>query len=204
MNGRLRYAVIPTCCRPDDLRDCVAAIKPQVDRVIVVLTRLEDGDLNDVWDSDADDVFLMTDEERNISKWWNAGITLAKQYAREAGQPYDVAILNDDAIVPPDWFDRVTSAMSAHAAGFMSDTQKHMTGFAFILRGEAHIQADEQFVWWYGDNDIEWTARERGGVAHVIGPIEHRHPGSTTIGTLGEQTHRDREAFQNKWGRLPH
>lgn len=196
---RSRYAVVLTHDRPEDFRDCMSAILPQVDRVFVVshaapYTRF----LPSVT---VIPFYAPTLADMNISRAWNFGLDRAHVWAQ--GQPYDVAVLNDDAIVPPDWFRVVTEAMRRAGAAAGSGARcfdARMSGYAFVLDGTKDIRADEQFEWWYGDDDIERQARALGGVVQVPGvDVEHRHPNGTTTGVLAEKTVRDSLRFQRKW-----
>lgn len=194
------YAVIPTRGR-DTLWECVEAIRPQVDAVILVDTGSPDhlaqyGYLEIVRD----------DGPRNISRWWNLGLDHAVKVAGNA-PAWNVAVLNDDVIVPPDWIARVTSALRA-SSGTLAypDTQYKITGFAFVLAGELGIRADERFVWWYGDDDIQFQAAQHGTVVTVPNAaVEHRYRSVQTYESveLIQQTERDRESFVAKWGRMP-
>jgi hypothetical protein len=61
-------------------------------------------------------------------------------------------------------------------------------------------------AWWFSDDDLDWTARERGGALLVPGiPVEHRCPNGSMYERpeLQEQAGRDRETFACKWGRTP-
>jgi hypothetical protein len=83
---------------------------------------------------------------------------------------------------------------------------QRITGFAYMLRGEAGLRLDESIAWWYSDDDLDWTARERGGALLVPGlGVEHRDPNGSTNARreLQEQAARDRQTFANKWGRTP-
>lgn len=218
---RLRCAVIPTRDRPDDFADCYKAIASQVDVVIVVSHGAEyAAPLSLDW---PDSVIVGYHEDPpNISRMWNRGIATAAQLAQ--GFPYDVAILNDDVIVPEGWFSAITHKMrvgfpTAVAAGAMSpdvvvatgwgaasSPLPRMPGFAFILNGDKGLRADEQFQWWFGDTDLDWRARQNGGM--VLVPLEgrvleHRHPNSTTVGVLADIAAQDRERFAAKWGAAP-
>lgn len=199
--ARLRLAVIVTHDRPDDFRDCLAAIRPQVDHVIVVSHR---ANYTSRYVKGVT-ITYYADEIPNISKAWNLGLYAAQDHARHAAAPapYDVAVLNDDAIVPPDWFRWVTEAMrdqSAAAGSAARAWDPRMCGYAFILDGQAGLFADEQFEWWYGDDDLERRAHLAGGVAQVPGvEVEHRHPNSTTVGVLADKAAQDRERFHRKW-----
>lgn len=216
MDRRLRFAVIPTKDRPKDYFDCMSAIIPQVDGVVVV-----SHDAPYTYKSLEPEVVIPYHPDvPNISVMWNLGLAEASRLAGDA--PYDVAVLNDDAIVAPTWFNMVSGMMhdkECKAASANQFTYQHrvfrkagpislgyrMAGFAFILDGTAGLYLDEQFQWWYGDDDLDWRAREAGGVALVGGvPVEHRHPSTTTVGKLADIAGDDRQRFINKWGRAPH
>lgn len=194
-------AVVCTHDRPGDFQDCLEAIWPQVDRVVVVSHRAPyipgpaRGEKCTVLRYDAD--------VPNISTMWNMGIEAVD--AMSAG-PYDVAILNDDAIVPDDWFGRVTSYMRAQgaAAGCVyRPWDSRMTGYAFILDGDKGLRCDEQFQWWYGDTDLERQAEARGGVAFAEGAdVEHRHPNGSMSGdpVLAMVAAEDGHRYREKWG----
>lgn len=199
---RFRYAVITTHERREDFADCVRAIAPQVDVVIAVQhNSTYAGVILDELGRDQWAVCQYVTEVPNISEMWNRGLRLAGDYAQET--PYDVAVLNDDAIVPDDWFQRVTNAMRAQgaAAGCVKRKQDpRMSGYAFILASEAELYADEQFQWWYGDDDLQRRAELEGGVAFALGAdVEHRHPNSTTVGVLADVAQQDRRRFSRKW-----
>jgi hypothetical protein len=191
---RLKFAVITTHNRPRDYRDCLAAIRPQVDQVYTVSHHAPYTKKY----HDQTAVITFPDALINISEAWNLGLRAAA--VRANSHPYDVAVLNDDAIVPETWFETVTASMrrlkaSAGAARRRDDPR--MAGFAFILDGGAGIYADEQFQWWYGDTDIE---RRVGTVAQPNGlVVEHRHPNSTTIGALAEIAKADARRYDRKW-----
>lgn len=156
----------------------------------------------------------------NISRWWNLGLDHVK--AREGDNEYVVAVLNDDLELPRRFVQQLaegivqTGAAAAYPdqhgfgqnhlhqfAGPIS-MYRRLTGYAFALRGSANIRADETLQWWYGDDDIDWTARQRGGALLVGGiRVAHLRPNETTVGELAEQTGHDRRQFEAKWGRTP-
>jgi hypothetical protein len=190
-----RYAVITTHDRPRDFVDCYVAIQPQVDHVVVVSHRadyIDSGlgtDICTVLDYDV--------EVPNISTMWNMG--LDEVLRLEPAGRHRVAILNDDAIVPADWFSRVSEGMSRRNA--MAGCSAHppdlrMAGYAFILDSRAGLRLDEQFQWWYGDTDLE---RRAAPVAFVDAPVEHRHPNSTTVGVLADVAAADARRYERKW-----
>jgi len=175
--------------------ECVAAIKPQVNQVITISHRADYAlgmTIGRYFDVDVP----------NISAMWNAGLDIAHQQAH--GSPYDVAVLNDDCIVPDDWFGRVTAAMrnqGAAAGCVYRPWDGRMSGYAFILDGDKGLRCDEQFQWWYGDTDLERQAEQCGGVAFAEGvDVEHRHPNSTTTGVLANVAAEDGHRYREKWG----
>lgn len=204
MSERLRAAVITTRNRPEDYSDCLASLCDQVDFVSVVSHMNPEY----VWDLALVHLsFAVTpywDDPPNISKMWNIGLESVHTYATAYMQSYDVAVLNDDIVLPDNWFETVTDAMrdSGAAAGCVKRQEDpRMAGFAFILDGDRNLRADEQFQWWYGDTDLEAQAARLGGVAFADGEqVEHRRPNSTTVGDLAEIAVMDRTRFRRKWG----
>ena len=159
-------------------------------------------------------------EPQNISRWWNTGIDHVKSI--EGSNEHVVAILNDDLVIPPKFVQQLATGIKETGAaaaypdqhGFKSNhlhtfagpisLYRRMTGYAFALRGSADIRADETLQWWYGDDDIDWRARQLGGSLLVGGvSVQHLSPNSSTVGKLAEQAGRDRQTFIDKWGRAP-
>lgn len=215
MRARLRYAIIPTRNRPHAYAACVAALAPQVDDFITVChgrTAVSYA---------AGLPMLYEPEAPNISAMWNLGLDcLSEAFPREA---YDVAIVNDDAVVPPHWFDHLSYMTTVSAAAACVD-QHHrldvpalhlepgpvdlrvrLTGFAFILDGTKGIRADEDMRWWYSDDALDWTARTMGGTLVLPGePVQHPEGGGTPIvGELADFAAEDRQRFIEKWGQAP-
>ena len=205
------YAVIPSGGR-DCLHQAVASLLPQVHELLVIQTgdfAPPPGVLAASWTGDF-----------SISQWWNLGISLAAlEYHRE--QQWDVLIANDDIIAPPGMVATLSTAMRAtsavlacppHPGTAANGTPRlltepgwadHITGWCFMLRGEAGLKADEQFEWWFGDNDIDWTARLEGGSLRVPGcEPRHLHPDQLTQASprLIAQTRLDHKLFEAKWG----
>jgi glycosyl transferase family 2 len=215
-----RYAVIPTRSRPGDLADSVKAINTQVDRVFIV-DNLSDPPVRGLDHPANTRVICHPDDPPNLSALWNVGLDLAASYAD--GEPYDVAVLNDDCIVPEGWLEAVAGPMRELGAAAGSsdqfgqlgeplvhrrpgpvDLRWRLCGYAFVLRGETGLRADEELAWWYGDDALDWSARRLGGTVIVpFFPVEHRHPNGSTVGALAEQAGRDRATFIAKWGMTP-
>lgn len=224
MIGLFRAAVIPTRDRHDMLDDCINSVIDQVDRIIVVDNLSSPPIDPEPWHGKVIVVSVPIDPP-NISTLWNVGITLADSQAHriEAGQ-WDVAVLNSDVVCPPGWFETLSAAMRAttavlaypdqhggrrqilHTKAEPIDLRQRITGYAYMLRGEAGLRLDESMAWWASDDDIDWTAREQGGALLVPGlAVEHRAPNVSTNERpeLAAQAGRDMETFRQKWGRTP-
>jgi len=227
-----RYAVIPTHNRPIELTRLVAQLRHDVD-VIIIVDNASDPpvDVASVVTDDAKvvraqiiHVVRVDEQPPNLYRLWNVGVDVVNERVETARhKQWDVAIFNDDAIIPDGWFDAVAHGLRAHGVVIASTPTIHETQhdrvltstdsrnfnmrlcpWAFIMRGEVGLRADEQFHWWYGDNDLEWRARDLGGIALLRGPvIINEHANATTTGALAEQAGRDGETFIAKWGRMP-
>lgn len=219
-----RAAVIPARDRHDLLDDCINSVIDQVDRVIVI-DNLSDPPIDpDPWHGKAGVVRVPMDPP-NISILWNVGIELADAAAHQTGADrWDIAVLNSDVVIPAGWIDKLSTAMRSttavlaypdqhggtrqilHTRAEPIDLRQRITGYAYMLRGEHGLRLDEDLAWWYGDDSLDWEAREWGGALLVPGlAVEHRAPNISTNERpeLGEQAGRDRETFRKKWGRTP-
>jgi GT2 family glycosyltransferase len=219
-----RAAVIPARDRHDMLTDCVASIIDQVDFVFIVDNQSRPPIDPDPWYGKVGVVRIPIDPP-NISTLWNVGIALADAAAHRAGAGrWDTAVLNSDVVVPAGWMDTLSTAMRSttavlaypdqhggtstvlHTKAEPIDLRQRITGFAFMLRGEQGLRLDETLAWWFGDDDLDWRAREQGGALLVPGlAVEHRDPNRSTHARpeLLAQTGRDRATFARKWGRTP-
>ena len=219
-----RYAVIPSNGR-NCLWDCLEAIGPQVDRVHVVLTGTTDAFLETAKQFPQNVTpTLDSGAEANISRWWNLGLELidrdCKVRVANPWTKWDVAVLNDDAIVPEGWFDAVAGTMRQMgvAAGCSGGTgmpvlhtqnqapplATRMQGFAFILAGELELRADEQFVWYCGDDDLGRRAAVAGGMVMIPGfHVNHLHPNGQVNEELAAAIPGDMQRYVDKWGGRP-
>jgi GT2 family glycosyltransferase len=224
MGDLFRAAVIPTRDRHDLLADCVNSVVDQVDSVIIIDNLSQPPIDPDPWHGKVGVAALPIDPP-NISTLWNVGLALADSQAHRAGaEQWDIAVLNSDVVIPTGWVGGLSAAMRAtpavlaypdqhggqqtilHTRAEPIDLRQRITGYAYLLRGETGLRLDEQLAWGYGDDDLDWRAREQGGALLVPGiPVEHRCPNVSTNERpeLVEQTGRDRATFQAKWGRTP-
>jgi hypothetical protein len=138
------------------------------------------------------------------------------EYCGDADR-WDIAILNDDSIVPAGWFDACANALREHPTAQVAHTEpttprlltepvnevgNRMCPHAFVVRGEAGQRADESMMWWYFDTDWDLTARRNGGVLSVKGPrVVNSLANSTTRGPLAEQAAKDHATFEAKWSK---
>lgn len=207
------YATLPTLGR-DCLAPCLDALLPQVDHLWMVRTGpgpLAGQDREKVTVLDA------TDSPRNISAWWNLGIDAAAKAAAAAGRTqWDMLVVNDDVIAPPQLAHTLSTALRQtwdaapalaypdqdglgwHLTTHPTDPTR-LTGYCFLLRGELNIRADERLVWWFSDNALDMAARARGGSVRVPGcRVDHLHPSGYTVASaeLSAQTHRDRAEYE--------
>lgn len=247
MNRLPRSAVVATHNRRDELYRCLEALGSQCDHIVVIDNATQPPLGHDERDAvrllecvDPQRCVLdrVSDDEQppNLSRLWNLGIDRAADHWRSywraiGGEPqWDVAVVNDDATVPPGWFDRLSWAMRVdrgimaasscppfaelgpHVQQYYSEyapmsVHTRLTGWAFILRGEwPDARLDERFRWWCGDDDISLRARRAGGIVHVGGfpvPNEHADVSTAASPALQEQTGRDMQAFIDKWGFRP-
>lgn len=217
----LTYAVVPSFGR-ECLDGCLESLVDQVDLLFLVRTSEEFT----VPDIGGGKIVAIDDADppKNIQRWWNLGIAAAAAYAKAAGQEqWNVLVTNDDIIACPHLTEtldremRATTAVLAYPNAFddrrvlltqpNADVSTRITGWCFMLRGESGLKTDEQFEWWYGDNDLDFTARLSGGALCVPGcAVVHLSPGETTSASaeLTARTHVDRQLFLAKWNGYPH
>lgn len=211
-----RWAVVPT--RGDRLfilDRCLAAISPQVDGIVVV-DNSTDGIVLREWPTARCVVLHESQQPPNLSHLWNLGIKTA--YREDATY---VAVLNDDAVVPPTWLNDIVGAMQRHccvagsygARSFVvhrtpgaTPLSQRLAGYAFVLHAERYLLADERLQWWCGDNDLDMQARLRGGTVVLAGdPVKHLFPDKSTRESRALQlrTREDMRLFIEKWGFRP-
>lgn len=232
MTGIPAYAVIPTRNRHDMLADCIESLLagPQVTRVVVVDNGSQPPVDVSSWYPRVV-VVSWPQDPPNISRLWNLGLAWVEaevqRMQRRGGlgwEEWDVLVANDDVVCPPDLVETLGKRMRVRGAAMAYPDQsggraeilhtvpgpvplsQRITGYAFMLRGETGLRADESMAWWFSDDSLDWEAREHGGSLLVPGiPVQHRAPDVQTNARpeLVEQTRRDRETFINRWGKAP-
>jgi hypothetical protein len=214
-----RYAIVPTRNRPARLLALVYALSDQCDH-IVVLDNASDPPVDAAklkFAAGNATVTVLRDDEQppNLSRFFNL---MLDQCGQPAGEPFDVAVLNDDDVVPAGWYDACSTGLRGHGTALIAhtahtepalltdihnDPRNRMCPHAFVMRGEAGLRADESLRWWFGDTDLDLRARQAGGVLSVQGPtVINAHANQTTNGELAEQARRDHATFVAKWGDL--
>lgn len=212
------YAIIPTNGRAVFL-ECLRAVRGQVDHVIVVEGG-PDARYMDPLESDYE-FGVVREPELNISRWWNLGLTLIADRAREnQWSKWNVVILNDDAIVPAGWVKTVVRKMRDAKAAAAStgnpypmpalhtqpgpvDLVTRLQGYAFVLAGEKGVRANEQLKWYFSDDHVDWLSRQKGGVLSIPGNhVVHRFPNAQVTPEIQEQIARDAQAFTAYWNGL--
>lgn len=222
-----RYALILAHNRPKELVGLLDAIEYQVDTILVIDNASEppihqqEGVLRS-------DLVILRDmtQPANLSRLWNIGFDWIRnehpRHRRFQGEPWNVAVLTDDVLPPPGWFNVIEQAMDDHScvAGCSSpfpqfteivvkrapdaDIMRRMYGPAFILRGDVGLQANEDLHWWWGDTDLDWQARQAGGLVIIPGyPVPNLYANASTVGYLAERAGLDAQNFAAKWGWRP-
>lgn len=217
-----RFAVIPTHNRPTKLLSLVASLGPQCD-IIVILDNASEPPVNvdklrlAVSSRVVIDVIQDDEQPPNLSRFWNVLLDRCDELAER--DVYDVAVFNDDSVLPAGWYDCVATAMREHKTAQVAftdtfgllpsmtlltdldnDKYRRMCPWAFVMRGEDGLRSDETMRWWFFDTDLDWRARQTGGVLSVPGPkVGNAHANSSTVGPLAVQAEQDRKTFEAKW-----
>lgn len=167
---------------------------------------------------------IQAGKEINISRWWNLGLDHIEEWETNPdGTQYSrwhVLVLNADARIKPEGVARLSWALDTNPGYAMAGPKagvgierehrpgpngldKRVPGWCFMLTSDVPLRADERYRWWFGDNDLEWRAREAGGTLRV-GRIEAAHLGDgVPRGKLLELAREDQIRFEEKWGIRP-
>lgn len=191
---------------------------PQVDHVIIVDNASDPPVPDDEWPVN---VTVVHDplQPPNLAYLWNS--QLDSIHDSRLSSEWDVALLCDDVLMPPDWFDRVSGALRAHPTAAAASTHSYtpivepylltqlsngadrMCPWCFMLPGERGLRANEALLWWWTDTHIDMLARQSGGTLIVPGAIatnERIGEYTNSKPELAEQAGRDGDTFQAIWG----
>lgn len=216
MTGPTSFAIILTHNRLTELAATVAAISPQVDMTLII----DNASTPPVSAAGYETVTVIRHSQQppNLSAMWNFGLDWAAGWTTEPW--WNVALLCDDVVVPPDWFEDVrqtmraygASAASRHQAALISqsivktapdrDVWNRMCGWAFMLAGERGLRADERLHWWWCDTHMDFLARRNGGMVLAPGPPainSQENFWTTRKPELAEQAGKDGETFAQIW-----
>lgn len=200
--------------RQELLDQTIAAIRPQVDTVMVI-DNASDPKL--IVPEGVGSMYV-PDQPPVLSRFWNMGLDfMANWYTSQGrGRDYDVAVLCDDAIAPPGWFSAVTQGMRetgatvgcsnpwgiSHPPVLKTEPDRdiagRMPGWAWIMDGTSSLRSDERLHWWYQDTKLDWDARRLNGMVMIGGyAVSNEQIGHFTNikPELGEQAGRDGEMF---------
>ncbi len=208
--------MVPTHNRPELLAACIAALRPQVDRLLI-MDNASDPPAR-IPRQDGVGIIRHPDQPPNMPVMWRLALT----WAAELGATY-LACVCDDVEVPVGWIQAVVSAMDAtgaaagstHAAQPVpylivktvpdSDLWGRMCPAAFILR-VGTVVPDPSMAWWWCDTDLDWQARANGGMVIAPGPSAiNSQPNYWTVRRpeLAAQAGADGLTFAAKWGGRP-
>lgn len=132
-------------------------------------------------------------------------LSAALRLGKLEGFPPDEIAGESPVLAYPD--NHVGDRYALNKAAGPVDLTTRISGWCFMIKGESGLMVDETLEWWYGDDDLDWTAREMGGALMVPGcAVEHLTPGETTSrdAELTARTHVDRQVFERKWNGVPH
>jgi hypothetical protein len=229
-----RYALIPTRDRPAELARLTAQLVDWCDFILIIdngsTPPVAEVELRAQHPGVTIIVVSHAEQPPHLYRMWNMGfesaaaaeIACQRAHRVDSLHEWDVVVLNDDAVLPDGWLDYVSEHLRQTGAVAASTYPHHDHGapllksrpdgsittrlcpWAFIVRGEVGLRADENFHWWWGDTDFDWQACAAGGVLLLPGlQVANTCANTTTIGELAEQASRDGETFARKWGRRP-
>lgn len=189
-----RYAVIPTGSRKEDYLSVIDWCKRHNVTTVTIST------------SDEADEYSVGKKikcrELNISKWWNLGLEYIAEKEFETNEEYVVAVLNDDVVLPENWFEMLEPMIkkgSSGASGLRFGIKRQISGYAFLLNGRHDIRADEALVWYWGDDGIQKYCESEGGFALVTGlKVGNKYARSSEV-FMSEQIEKDRAYYMEHY-----
>lgn len=163
----------------------------------------------------------------NIYRWWNLGLDHIDDLDPD---PHHVLVMNADARITAAgvarlsyYLERSPAVMAGPKRSFRNylnttpgpqGLEVRIPGFCFMLDSQARevdpesdeeipLRADERFLWWCGDDDLEWRARRIGGTL-LVGGVKFLHLGSgIPRNHFADLARIDVLTFEQKWGVRP-
>lgn len=215
---RPRWVVIPSKNNLDQLRPLIQELQAQGEADGIVVVDNGYGRTGRNWLSTAG--VTVVECSGGIHEMWNAGRDEVWRHG-----PADVAFLNDDLKIGPDFLSGlqagladavvvcpnydgrdITAPVFTHEiCANRYDGSGGVAGFAFMVRGDFldDYRFPDDLQWWYGDNDLLLTAMVRGEQCAVLPSptVEHLNGQTGDWGSpeMVAVTEKDREKFLTKW-----
>lgn len=187
MRIAVKYAVIPTGSRPTEYAN---VIEWCTNNSVIPITITTSAEARKYAIG-----ITIDDDGLNISTWWNLGL----DYAYSKGADI-VLILNDDVVMPSNWLTPITKAIEEGASGASGERGNGViSGYAFALNAKDGIRADENLVWWYGDDDIQRQCEKTNGFVCVPKlPVKNLYAFISSR-SRKQQIELDKTYYFNKW-----
>lgn len=221
------FVVVPMKNRMDLTRRLLDDLEAQggYERIFVFDNGSNQKTRNELDTMRRDRVTVVDADGWNIHQMWNRGLDMACA----ASWPCNVAVLNNDLHIGPDFLDGLAGPLRADprlavvspnydgrdgggveyvddmCAGRYDGTGG-LAGFAFMLKGEAGYRFPEELQWWFGDNDMLSHVLYAGSKAGIVRDVtvEHVDGGSQTgeweTDEMRDLLVKDRAWFDAKWG----
>jgi hypothetical protein len=200
----------------------VMAVKDRHEMTARLLSQLDDADQIFVFDNGSRRPFpgSILRPHAAIHGMWNEGLRAARDAA--AGAAHNVAVLNNDLEVPPRFLTDLARGLREADDAWIAypnwegldiapgvamrvrqAANQHLSGWAFMMRGEVGLEFDEQFEWWYGDTDIQRQVEAAGQGVVCVGGVTcvHLESGRSTAASpeLQAKADADLQRFLRKW-----
>lgn len=134
----------------------------------------------------------------NIQLWWQIGISHVEQ---EGGR--FVAIISDDVELKTNQLRVMLQELLDWKVAMVSSkvSRKYGWGHAFILDLQSGIRPDTRLKWYYGDYDLKYQAKRKGGFKTSTQEIVHLEPGTNTKNHifLSKLIEDDKRIFREKY-----
>lgn len=192
-----RWAVIPTGYREDDYLEVVEWCKRHNVTTVTIATSEEAREYSQGK--------TIRSDVLNISTWWSLGLNCIRDKMFSNDEEYAVAILNDDAVLPNNWFELMEQELSkgfSGASGLRHRNSSAIAGFAFCLNGRHDITPDEELAWYFTDDAIQRRCEEEGGFKVLPTLRVGNKYARSSEAFMGEQIEKDRKRYYEKYGSL--